>query len=80
LSYFFFFRRSIRIFANGTGTGTSFLPMPLDGLVLSKQYKITSKIRIGKGIPSGTYIPFGLAVELVGADFVILEEGYIYVR
>ncbi|TFJ84930.1 hypothetical protein NSK_003961 [Nannochloropsis salina CCMP1776] len=69
-----------KIFANGTGTGTSFLPMPLDGLVLSKQYKITSKIRIGKGIPSGTYIPFGLAVELVGADFVILEEGYIYVR
>ncbi|EKU22388.1 hypothetical protein NGA_0434301 [Nannochloropsis gaditana CCMP526] len=69
-----------KIFANGTGTGTSFLPMPLNGLVLSKQYKVTSKIRIGKGIPSGTYVPFQIFVDLVGGDFITREEGQVYVR
>lgn len=54
--------------------------MPLNGLVLSKQYKVTSKIRIGKGIPSGTYVPFQIVVDLVGGDFITRGEGQVYVR
>ena len=64
--------------ANVTSTedgDTAIFELPQDGLVLNREYKITYKVRIGRGIPSGEIImlPFAFRGPNMGTEDEVVE-------
>jgi hypothetical protein len=46
-----------------TGAQTAIFQLPQEDLVLNKEYKITYKVRVGKGVDSGTIIELPAVFE-----------------
>ena len=59
---------SFRLSAEETAVNELSWTLPTDGLVLNKEYKVSYKIRVGKGVEPGTVVDIPVMVDGPGIN------------